>query len=239
MSNLFLYLFSLLFVYGNTIGQQLIIDTNFNQVNHYQVKIKSFDTIKQGFYYSYSINSNLKVDGYYKNNKKDGIWKVFYDSGNIYSKFNFIKGVLNGEYVKYYESQKIREIGYYKNGIKINKWIVLSENGDTLSFGYYSGKLLNIKHNDSLIFVINNKRKPDTLNIISKYSDGIRNNEPFSTYGSYSMNVIFLKKGVWYYFDVSININSKEVYDKNGVMIESQKFIKENELKPPLIKPPR
>ncbi|MEO9531932.1 MAG: hypothetical protein ABJG68_15730 [Crocinitomicaceae bacterium] len=66
------------------------------------------------FYYS----GQLAEQGEFKKGLKDGLWKTWYESGNLKTIYNYSNGMLSGEYVLYNEDGDIREKGKIKKGEK-------------------------------------------------------------------------------------------------------------------------
>lgn len=86
---------------------------------------------KQGIGYEYDQNSNIITLTRYRNNKillqekinrynqkgeKDGVWKEFYENGNVKDEKNYSNGKLNGIFKIYNKDRKLLEKLYYKNG---------------------------------------------------------------------------------------------------------------------------
>ena len=66
----------------------------------------SQDRFKDGPFQKYYENGQLKIEGYYKNNKKVSIWKEYHDNGQLSNVYTYDA---NGKKTGYGES-------YYKNG---------------------------------------------------------------------------------------------------------------------------
>ena len=74
-------------------------------------------------------------EGFYSDNRKDGIWKKYYSNGKLEHQLTFKQDKLEGKAVFYYKSGKVKEEGiwmknrwvgeykyYYKNGNLRNEW---------------------------------------------------------------------------------------------------------------------
>ena len=82
-----------------------------------------------GPFKDYYDSGELYTEGQYKNQKRVGEWKRYYKNGQISRLFGYNKGKLNEE-----------EISYYKDGIVSNKTEKVGD--DYINYGYYkSGKL--------------------------------------------------------------------------------------------------
>lgn len=53
----------------------------------------------------------IKLYGKYINDKRDGIWKAYYQNGNIRENFNYKNGELKGDFYLYYENGKLKMYG--------------------------------------------------------------------------------------------------------------------------------
>ena len=82
-----------------------------------------------GPYKEYYDSGELKVEGHYKNNKRNGELKRYYKNGQVSSEFSYNKGKINKE-----------RKSYYKDGIISNKTEKVGN--DYINYGYYeSGEL--------------------------------------------------------------------------------------------------
>lgn len=89
------------------------------------------------------------AEGLMYHDKKEGIWKSYFNSGNIKSISEFKKGVPNGKFQKFYENGKLRERGcflhnhftdslfrYYQNGC-VESITVYNEKGEENGISKY------------------------------------------------------------------------------------------------------
>ncbi len=58
-------------------------------------------------------------EGYYKNNKKIGIWLNYHCNGNIKSEITFVDGRPEGHVIIYFENGNLSEDGFWKD----NRWV--------------------------------------------------------------------------------------------------------------------
>ncbi len=92
-------------------------------------KIYNGDTInridlqgrRQGLWIFFNQNYKNKIvqKGYYKDNKKNGVWIIYYPNGNIKSKITFKDNKPFGPAEIYYPNGQLSEKGFWK----VNKWI--------------------------------------------------------------------------------------------------------------------
>ncbi|MGQ9847718.1 MAG: toxin-antitoxin system YwqK family antitoxin [Bacteroidales bacterium] len=115
----------------------------------------------------YDDNGNLIAEGIVDSlDRKQGDWKMFYETGNIKAKGKYINDIQTGTWIYYYPDGKIEQIGNYKKGKIDGKWIWYYPNQQILREEYYDlGK-------EEGAFVEYN----DTGKVILKgqYSDGER-----------------------------------------------------------------
>ena len=63
---------------------------------------------KQTTYYP---DGQIELEGAFKDEKQDGIWKYYYPSGNIWTIYEYSEGKVIGEFKEYYESGQIQVKG--------------------------------------------------------------------------------------------------------------------------------
>ena len=135
-------------VQGQKVHDTVFLDKNWNECsrkNHTFFRIKT--STEDGYFEKdYFKSGQLQSEGYYLNGETaipDGLFKFFFENGNIKTENNFIKGQIDGESKTFYPSGKL----YYSEQYIINKLdgkrIVYYENGNL--------KREEIFKNDSLI----------------------------------------------------------------------------------------
>jgi len=143
------------------IAIQIIISSLFFNIDAQNFIVENGDTInyttsnnnKQGFW----KNKELRTEGNYTNNEKNGVWKSFYKNANIKSEITYINGKKRGFAKIYYEDGQIAEEGtwmedkwtgkyksYYKNGKLSYVWNY-SEHGNRCGYQKYFYENGNIK----------------------------------------------------------------------------------------------
>lgn len=90
--------------------------------------LESNETTKNGFYRKYSAYETLLMEGFYLNDKKNGLWKT-YENGIMYSEGEFKDDFLEGKWIFYFDKNKIKAEGTYKKDIKIGLWKYYRTNG--------------------------------------------------------------------------------------------------------------
>lgn len=75
----------------------------------------------------------------YKDGKKHGIWKQYFESGKLKLTSSYINGEADGAFTFYYEGGKILTTGFYKKGLKEGKWMYSDEAGKSTIIEYVNG----------------------------------------------------------------------------------------------------
>ena len=94
-----------------------------------------------GIYREYYENGQLKLECTYKNGQLEGIAKEYYKNNQLSCEYNFKNGQLDGLCKEYYESGKIKEEYYCKNGEFEGTYKKYYTNGKEKSeYNYKNGK---------------------------------------------------------------------------------------------------
>lgn len=109
----------------------------------YNVKDGKFE----GDYKAYYKNGNLRIEGVYKNDKKQGLWKDYDEQGNLVNVYNLSNGKLEGKSMEYQSNGKIKKTEFFKNGLLHGETIDYLYDEETgglkvkLIINYLEGKL--------------------------------------------------------------------------------------------------
>jgi len=76
------------------------------------------DTQVVKYYKEFYKNEQLKIEGYIKNNERDGHWIYYYENGNKWSEGNYINGLAEGKFIQYYENGGVWMYTFYKHDKK-------------------------------------------------------------------------------------------------------------------------
>jgi antitoxin component YwqK of YwqJK toxin-antitoxin module len=97
----------------------------------------------------YYIDLHLATDNYYNVvlNNYNGIFRRYYDSGQIWSEFNYINGKIHGKYNIWYENGQFDEIGHMYGNTQENEYKKWDEFGNLIIHEIYKN---NIKIEDKL-----------------------------------------------------------------------------------------
>jgi len=124
----------------------------------------SNDEILVGKYIKFYENGDTNVVGYFKNNKKDSVWTIYYpngivgkimnynndklngkysdyfDNGEPYTKCEYKNGVKNGIFEEYFKNHLIKK-GFYKNGLRDSLWVFYNLDFTKHSSGKFKNSL--------------------------------------------------------------------------------------------------
>jgi antitoxin component YwqK of YwqJK toxin-antitoxin module len=90
----------------------------------YNILVKSIE---------YHSNQSIFIEGGYKNGKREGEWKSWYDNGTLWSVGTFKQDVQVGQTLTYYENGNLRYSGNYdEKGNRTGKWLFYDENNNLL-----------------------------------------------------------------------------------------------------------
>ena len=70
---------------------------------------------EEGIFKTFYENGNIKSEQNYLNWKFNGKWKIFYENGNIKSENNYQDGKLNGESKEFFQDGNIMSLKNYLN----------------------------------------------------------------------------------------------------------------------------
>lgn len=75
------------------------------------------------------------TEGVKKDGKRDGLWKSYYKSGQLYTEEEYKNDILSGVFKKYRKNGKLLEKGQYKDGVQDGFWETYKEDGITVAKG--------------------------------------------------------------------------------------------------------
>lgn len=91
---------------------------------------------------------------------ENGLWKYYFQNGNIKWEANYKNGLKNGKHISYYENGNPRLEGAYKNDKMDGKWIKYYDDGKKSSETEYRD---NIKCGKSVAWYASGKMKEDVI----------------------------------------------------------------------------
>ena len=113
---------------------------NIKDENNAVSKSKLTDTLKQssvlkldstysGEVKEYYPKGELKMEGYMKVGKREGLWKSYYPDGSLCSEGTYKQGKQYGKSVSYFQNGQKQFEGLYEEGNPAGKWIFWDETG--------------------------------------------------------------------------------------------------------------
>lgn len=102
----------------------------FNEKEELVAKEQYVDTLKEGVWIVYNVVKDTIAEIVtYKNDKKNGKSKTYFDNGQVETIVTFKDGKENGFFEVYYEHGTKYILGAYKNGLRFGKWYFFDERG--------------------------------------------------------------------------------------------------------------
>lgn len=126
------------FQFTTSVQSQKVHDTVFlnskweecNRHEHTYYRIKT--STKDGYFLKdYYKNGQLQMKGYYLKGEdeiQDGIFKYYYENGNIMEECNYVDGKYEGEWKTYYPSGNLHFSQYFRNNLLEGKRMVYYRN---------------------------------------------------------------------------------------------------------------
>lgn len=166
------------------------------------------DSIPIGLHKFYSVDGTVITGKKFDNNgilissgnvdslnKKNGKWLLYYPTGEIKAKGNYIRNVRTGKWTFYYKNQAIEQVGNYLRGYPTGEWKLFYNSGklwriENLTKGKNNGKFTEFAENG------------DTL-LSGEYIDGEKEGYWIYNIGDHIEKgnyVSGLKDGLWKYY---------------------------------------
>ena len=117
--------------------------------------------------------------GNYTRNKENGLWKSWYENGQLKDIGYFNSGKMNSNWIGYYKNGQIKYSGDYNNDYKLNTWTYWSDKGKIIeikNFKVVTTRSMLISNEDRVI----KKSVPDGKWI--KYSEHDQSIKSFENY---------------------------------------------------------
>ena len=165
---------------------------------------------KTGIWLEYYINGEKKIETQYKEGKKDGFQKFYFDSGQLKRSARYKNNDLDGPWVEYYSNGKLKVKKKYEKKFIVGKVESFYTNGAKESIGYWK----------------NGKRQKTLLRY---YIDGkLKQKTVYTDEGKEKSSLKYSQDGtLTYKYDRSLGIG--ESYYKSG-KIYSKSIYHENRL---------
>ncbi len=109
----------------------LLKKNKFDSEFYFNDTLRSKGQLKNGLpdgkWYYYREDGTLKMEGYYENGFRVGLWKDYYN-GAWHHQY-YINGIKNGIHTEFFENGLIKETGIYVNDCKTGVWTSFYSNG--------------------------------------------------------------------------------------------------------------
>lgn len=99
-------------------------------VEHYQEVDGKKTLVKETRYYP---NGQKEIEYELKYNKRNGLFKQWYATGEEWIEENYLNDIKHGEFTIFYPNGNINYTGFYNNGKPSGKWIFFDESGSMVS----------------------------------------------------------------------------------------------------------
>ena len=78
---------------------------------------------------THNDNGNLQHSGQYENGLMEGVWKYFYEDGQLYLNMTYKRGIINGLTETFHEDGSLYLKGNSKNGKRDGIWTTYQPDG--------------------------------------------------------------------------------------------------------------
>jgi hypothetical protein len=111
-----------------------------NETRRPMIPNKKQPFLKDGRWLEFNKHAVLIAEGNYISGKKEGVWREYYDSGELMIEEHYCKGVMHGRFCSFHKNGKVLSEGMFVHGSREGVFRVYDETG---------------KHIKSLCFVQN------------------------------------------------------------------------------------
>jgi antitoxin component YwqK of YwqJK toxin-antitoxin module len=101
---------------------------------------KKDSVVVNGEQIHYHKNGVIEMRGMMKDNKREGLWKSWYENGLPWSETTFKEGRKNGKTTTWYENGNKRYEGFFTDDKESGRWIFWKEDGTLADFKNYDLK---------------------------------------------------------------------------------------------------
>ena len=101
------------------------------------INFKDNNGLKEGLWKFYYDSGEIEQEAHYKDDKLEGLWRYFYESGNTKAEGNHVNNKQDGLWRYFYESGILSEETFFKNDNPNGLTKLYDESGNLESDGYY------------------------------------------------------------------------------------------------------
>ena len=131
--SLFIVVLLFLFSCGNTIHEKIEEthpDNTPKLISYYQEIYGREVLVEQKSTYP---NGNIKIQGKFKNERREGEWIAYFEDGKVQSKGVYVKGKRTGIAKVYFPNGQLYYEGQYENNQRVGHWKFYNEQGELVT----------------------------------------------------------------------------------------------------------
>ena len=98
---------------------------------------KTDSVVVNGEQILYHKNGVIEMRGLMKDNKREGLWKSWYENGLPWSETTFKEGKKNGKTTTWYDNGNRRYEGFFTNDKESGRWTFWKEDGTLMDYKNY------------------------------------------------------------------------------------------------------
>ena len=107
-------------------------------------RVEYLDGKRHGTEQKYYPNGKIAEELVWKHDIRNGVWKQFFDNGQLKISATYLVGDLDGIYMTYYSNSMPEVKGVFRNGIPVGEWQRFDENGKPVVIKYENGQIANM-----------------------------------------------------------------------------------------------
>lgn len=129
--NILLFAICLVFIscQPKTVKKEIPVEVKDSIRREFAFATKTDSLVQNGEQTYYHKSGAVEMRGMMKDNKRDGLWKSFYDNGLPWSETTFKDGKKNGKTTTWYENGQKRYEGFFTNDVESGRWVYWHEDG--------------------------------------------------------------------------------------------------------------
>jgi antitoxin component YwqK of YwqJK toxin-antitoxin module len=112
--------------------------------NKFIIEFNVVNGFKQGEFHLIKMDGTYAVQGHMNKNKNDGIWKYYYENGELECSGNFDDDKPSGKWTWFHRNGLVRCEGIFVNGKPEGQWIKYNQDGNpSVIVKYQFGEVIN------------------------------------------------------------------------------------------------
>ena len=77
----------------------------------------------------YHADGQLKIEGSFDDGKRNGVWKAYFEDGQVQSQYTYKAGMRDGKCIVYHPSGQVYFEGQWEKDQKVGVWTYFNEDG--------------------------------------------------------------------------------------------------------------